>query len=161
MILLCTRQYSTRDRCTTAMLSLMRHGHVYIVSRFGVIRYVIVNSCVLLKRKSPRKRTTEHMLRYAAVHIQRSFWCVCFGARRRVTPHVTPWRAGDKLRRQPDELGRAKPQLRGQGLVLRLLGDHRVREAYVCSRQGQSGRLFSAATDLPRLTGCWPRRASG
>ena len=60
------------------------------------------------------------------------FLCVCFGARRRVTPHVTPWHALDKLRRQPDELGRAKPQLRGQRLVLRLLGDHRVSEAYEC-----------------------------
>ena len=88
--------------------------------------------------------------------------CVCFGAR---TRRVTASRRGPcrryKSRRQPDELGRAKPQLRGQGLVLRLLGDHRVREAYVCSKQGKSGRLFSTATDLPRLTGCWPGWASG
>ena len=33
------------------------------------------------------------------------------------------------LRRQPDELGRAKPQRRGQRVVLRLLGDHRALEA--------------------------------
>ena len=99
-----------------------------------------------------------------AVHIQRSFSprpvCVSLSARGGGS-RLTPWRAGDKLRRQPDELGRTKPQLRGQGLVLRLLGNHRVSEAYVCSKQGQSGRLFSAATDMPRLTGCWPRRASG
>ena len=33
------------------------------------------------------------------------------------------------LHRQSDELGRAKPQRRGQRVVLRLLGDHRVLEA--------------------------------
>ena len=129
-----------------------------------------VNTCDV-ERKKPRpvvpcrdqkshmlhSRTHIHTQSLSEVSLSVSL-CVC-AFRRAEAGHAVP--AIYKLRRQPYELGRAKPQRRGQGLVLRLLGDHRVREAYVCSRQGQSGRLFSAATDLLRLTGGWPKRASG
>ena len=151
-------QAATQDRSSKLRVSRGTWGHA--LSRR-------VNTCDVLKGKTrdpwSHAATRNHTC-YTAVHtytlsevsLSQSL-CVCVSARG--GGHAVP--AIYKLRRQPYELGRAKPQRRGQGLVLRLLGDHRVREAYVCSRQGQSGRLFSAATDLLRLTGGWPKRASG
>ena len=60
------------------------------------------------------------------------------------------------LRRQPDELGRAKPQRRGQRVVLRLLGDHRVLEA--CARSKRP--VWQASQNISTEAGRgWPRLA--